>query len=534
MKFNFIGRARRTGGSRTSVAKQSGAGGPAVDGGQVKSEDDRNYQLTQAGMTEIQTGATEIQWGLYLSFLSAYLRGVLEEEAGELLNSLRKRVRDNDPGFIAKLAIHLREAMDLRGPSFWLSAELAVHSGNDERTGQLLLRLVRQPTEIPEWLGYYNRAGRKRIRRPGRPLRKAWDSLFNRLEEYPFGRYSKDMQAQLKEAIRVLRPKAADPAHKALFTKILRDQMPVRTTWEEEWQAYHRHQYKSPEQRQVVLRDKWKEGISSFRIGYTALLDNLQPMLCAGVSGKVLKLAAEYLGNALAVGKSGQSPLRLLETYRALRKMDLGGAGMLSEALEQAAVHSAWNRTDLEKNKSWVIAMDVSNSMKRPVNGFNEVQRYDIAPLLAMTLKSRGERVITGIIGNGWKPVDLPFRPILGGTDEFRLREGEAGYGINAHLLIQDLLRKKQVADKVILFTDCRLWDNRAFNQPAGTDLGAAWRQYRQFAPQAKLYLFDLAGYGVAPLELREEDVFLVAGWHERIFDILEAVGNGKGFLEGL
>jgi hypothetical protein len=35
-------------------------------------------------------------------------------------------------------------------------------------------------------------------------------------------------------------------------------------------------------------------------------------------------------------------------------------------------------------------------------------------------------------------------------------------------------------------------------------------------------------------LELREEDVFLVAGWHERIFDILEAVGKGKGVLEGL
>ena len=507
MKFSFIGKTRR-------IGSKDGA-------------DNRNYTL-------IRSGTTDIQWDLYMSLLSAWLEGTLLEQDGDQLVSLRSRVRDNDPEFVANLAIHLREVMDLRGASFWLSAELAVHYSNDDRTGKLLLRLVRQPAEIPEWLDYYTRAGRRRIQRPGRPLRKAFDSLFNRLEEYPFGRYNKDLQAQLKEAIKVLRPKAADPAHKVLFGKILRDQMPVRTTWEEEWQAYHRHQYKSPEQRQVVLRDKWKEGISSFRIGYTALLNNLQPMLCAGVSGKVLKLAAEYLGNALAVGKSGQSPLRLLETWRGLRKMDQGGAGMLSEALEQAAVHSAWNRTDLEKNKNWVIAMDVSNSMKRPINGFNGVQRYDIAPLLAMTLKSRGERVINGIIGNTWKPVDLPLRPILGGTDQFRLREGEAGYGINAHLLLQDLLRKKQVADKVIIFTDCRLWDNRAYNQPAGTDLGAAWRQYRQIAPQAKLYLFDLAGYGVAPLELREEDVFLVAGWHERIFDILQAVENGKEILEKL
>jgi hypothetical protein len=502
MKFSFIGRARRTN---------------KADSNDVA--DNRNYTL-------VRSGAPDLQWDLYLSLLSAFLRAPLPEQTGEQLASLRSRVRDNDPEFLAKLAVHLRDTMDLRELSFWLSAELAAIYGNDERTAQLLLRIVRQPAELPEWLGYYSRAGKKG--NAGRPLRKAFDHLLNRVDEYAFGRYNKDLQTGLKEAIRLLRPKPADTVHKVLFGKILRDQLPVRSTWEEEWQTYHKHTYKSPEQRQVVLRDKWKEGISSFRIGYTALLNNLQPMLCAGVSGKVLKLAAEYLGNAVAVGKSGQSPLRLLETYRVLRKMDQGGAGMLSEALEQAAVHSAWNRTDLEKNKTWVIAMDVSNSMKHPMSGYNGIQRLDIGPLLAMLLKSRGESVVTGIIGNTWKPVDLPFRPILGGTDQFRLREGEAGYGINAHLILQDLTRRRQVADRILIFTDCRLWDNRAFNQPAGTDLGGAWRQYRQIAPQAKLYLFDLAGYGVAPLELREDDVFLVMGWHERIFDILQAVGNGS------
>jgi 60 kDa SS-A/Ro ribonucleoprotein len=516
MKFNFIGRG--------------------------KTSDNRNYTLVRSGLPDAQ-------WDLYTALLSAWLQGSLQERAGDVWTPLwqeagddraplRQLVRDSDPEFVSRLAVYLQEEKELKALSFWLSAELAALYGNDERIGNLVLRLIQQPGEIPEWLDFYTRAANareavpKKGQKPGRAIRKALDTCFNRMGEYPFGRYSRDLQVRLKEALQLLRPKSAGRTQKALFGKILRDQFPARSTWEQEWQALYQQPYESQEQRQVILRDKWKEGISSFRIGYNALLGNLQPMLCSGVSGKVLKLAAEYLGNAVAVGKSGLSPLRLLEVYRALRHMEQGGTGMLSEALEQAALHSAWNRTDLDKNRTWVIAMDVSNSMKHPVSGYSGVYRFDLAPLLAMILQSRGEQVITGIIGNTWKPIDLPLRPILGGTDQFRLREGEAGYAINAHLVLQDLLRKGQVVDKILLFTDCRLWDNRPFNQPAGTDLGSVWRSYRKIAPQAKLYLFDLAGYGVPPLQWREEDVFLVAGWHDRIFDGLQLLEQGKEALE--
>ena len=46
--------------------------------------------------------------------------------------------------------------------------------------------------------------------------------------------------------------------------------------------------------------------------------------------------------------------------------------------------------------------------------------------------------------------------------------------------------------------------------------------------PEAKLYLFDLAGYGQAPIRLKENGVTLIAGWSDRIFDILDAIENGS------
>jgi hypothetical protein len=261
-------------------------------------------------------------------------------------------------------------------------------------------------------------------------------------------------------------------------------------------------------------------------MGYTALLENLPNILAAGVSGKVLKLAAEYLGNAAAVTGSRRSPLRFVEAYRKLQQSHHGGAVILQEALEQAIRQSAHNLAGLDESGSTVIAMDISPSMRHPVQEGSLVQRFDIAPLLAMLLKSKGGEVTTGIIGNTWKPAPLPAYLMSGELDRLHKREGEAGYAINAHLVIQDLLRKGDVVSKVMIFTDCQLWNQRPFNQVARADLGRLWRQYRQLAPAAKLYLFDLAGYGKRPLEYLEDGVYLVAGWNEQVFGVLKALDS--------
>ena len=51
-------------------------------------------------------------------------------------------------------------------------------------------------------------------------------------------------------------------------------------------------------------------------------------------------------------------------------------------------------------------------------------------------------------------------------------------------------------------------------------------------APEARLYLFDLAGYGQLPMRLAEPDVYLIAGWSDRVFDVLSAVDHGEDALE--
>ncbi|HXB06370.1 MAG TPA: hypothetical protein VNW04_04625 [Puia sp.] len=494
----------------------------------------RGRSSADARYAFVKAGSAETQGDLYKALLSVTYGAAWGTDE---LSQLRKEVRAGDPELLGRMAIHLAGDRNWREPAFWLTAELAALYGNDERTGLLVARVVRQAMDIPLWLAFHDRAktpGQRagRSQRPARAVRRQLSQLLHRLDEYQFSRFSRELQAELRGALQTLRPRAADQQRKELFRKIARNQIPVRTTWEQEWHVLHHQHYDSPERRQVALRDKWKEGISSFRIGYMPLLDNLRPMLCAGVSGKVLKLASDYLGNAAAIARSGVSPLRLLEAWRVLRRMDQGGTGMLTEALEKAVLHSNWARSEFGNGGVSVIAMDVSNSMKRTLGGAGEIQRFDVAPLLSMVWKSRGNTVITGMIGNTWKPLPLPFRPVLMAMDEIRAHEGEAGYAINAHLILQDLLRKRQVVDRVLVFTDCRLWDNRTFNQSAGTDLGHWWRQYRrEVAPHARLYLFDLAGYEARGLECMDEDVFLIAGWKDGILDLLDAAASDGEYI---
>ncbi|HVV03754.1 MAG TPA: hypothetical protein VHC96_05990, partial [Puia sp.] len=339
---------------------------------------------TDEQYARVRVWTTDKQWELYEALLIAHLYDPFYHQPAEQLAVIRKLIRDNDPLFVARLAIYFREQLQLRVLSFVLTAELAEVCKDRALIGMLVGRVIRQASEIPVWLDYYAQAGG---RRTGKSLgvhpavRKNLAIHFNRLDAYRFVRLTKAQQVRLRYALSILRPRAAGKAQQVLFRRILQDKLPARNAWQSEYEALLQQHYDSHELRQSALREKWKEGISAFRMGYRTLVEKLPDVLAAGVSGKVLKLAAEYLGNAAAVAESRMSPQQFLDAYRRLRRMEKGGAALLQEALEQAIRHSAGQLTGLsdqltgiprhpngvdEKDRI-VIAMDISPSMRYPI-----------------------------------------------------------------------------------------------------------------------------------------------------------------------
>ena len=470
------------------------------------------------------------QMELYAAVANAALTDNFYEKADGALQRILELIAQNEAQFVAKLAVYAREQMYLRSVPLVLTIELAKQHNGDGLVSALTARIVKRADEITELLAYYaqsnGRNNPKQLNKLSKQLQKGLAEAFNRFDEYQFAKYNRNAAVKLKDALFLVHPKAKDAAQQTLFDKIVKDELETPYTWEVELSALGQQKYDSIELKEQIVKEKWEELIFSNKIGYMALLRNLRNIVQAYVSNEALNKVCDYLSNANAVAKSRQLPFRFLSAYRELKELKNGKVSMVLDALENAVLQTASNIAGYDENTKVVIAADVSGSMQTPVSARSKVQRFDIGLMLAMLLQNRCANVMTGMFGNTWKIINVPKNNILGNVMEFHRREGEVGYATNGYLVVEDLLRHKQVVDKVMMFTDCQLW-----NSSGNSDISGLWKKYKLMAPAAKLYLFDLAGYGNTPLNVMRDDVYLIAGWSDKVFDVLNAIENGSDAL---
>ena len=259
-----------------------------------------------------------------------------------------------------------------------------------------------------------------------------------------------------------------------------------------------------------------------------AMLRNLRNMLQPGISNQHVGLVAKKLADPVAVQRSKQLPFRYLAAYRELKEMKSSYVRSIIDSLDIAILQSAENISGFGYNTRVVIASDTSGSMYQPISAKSKVQCYDVGLVLSMLLQTKCKNVVTGIFGSTWKQVSLPSNNVLENVGKLAKLSGKVGYATNGHVVIEDLIKRKVVADKVMFFTDLQMWDSRY----GGNSLQKQWTKYRNtVAPNAKLYLFDLVGYGQSPVRLAGKDVYLIAGWSDKIFDMLNAIERGQSAI---
>ncbi|NML23955.1 TROVE domain-containing protein [Pseudoflavitalea sp. G-6-1-2] len=472
------------------------------------------------------------QLELYAAVATAGLNDQFYEKADTRLQRIRELIAQNDAGFVARLAIYVREQMNLRIVPQVLAVELAKHHNGDNLVSKMVGRTVQRADEITEMLACYaqsnGRTEMKQLNKLSKQLQKGLSIAFNRFDEYQFAKYNRDAQVKLRDALFLVHPKAKDEAQQTLFNKIIKDELQAPYTWEVELSRLGQQSYANAAEKQQAFRDKWEELIFSNKLGYMATLRNLRNILEAEVSSEALNKVCEFLSDENAVARSRQLPFRFLSAYRELKDVQDGRIGKVLDALEDAVLCSARNIEGYDADTRVVIAADVSGSMQTPISPKSKVKNYDIGLMLAMLLQSRCENVIAGIFGDKWKTISIPRKNILSNVQEFYRRANEVGYSTNGYLVIQDLLNRRKIADKVMIFTDCQLWNSNQTND----SLAAIWKQYKKLAPDAKLYLFDLAGLGSTPLNVLRDDVFLIAGWSDKVFNVLHSIENGGSAID--
>ncbi len=461
---------------------------------------------------------------LYSLAATSMLADKFYESTGDRIDRLRGLISRCDPEFVAKLAIYSRNEMYLRSIPIVLTVELAkLYKGKD-----LILKMtegiIQRADEITELLSYYaianNRTDVKKLNKLSKQIQKGIANSFNKFDEYQFGKYNGKKTVSLKDALFLSHPKPKDEAQQIIFNKIAKDELAVPYTWETELSEAG----KSSRSKKEV----WEKLIESKKVGYMALLRNLRNILEAGVSIQHVGQVCQYLSTPDAVRKSKQLPFRFLSAYNEISEVDSPYSSTVMNALEDAVMASAENIKGYDYNTTVIIACDVSGSMESPISERSMIMNYDIGLLLGMLMQSKYKAVITGIFGKKWAIKQLPQKAILQNVKAIRGFGSEVGHSTNGYLALQDLRAKNIIADKIMVFTDCQLWNSNDDN----CTFACEWSEYKKIAPQSKLYLFDLAGYGNTPISVHNKDVYFIAGFSDKIFDALYSIENGNSIVK--
>lgn len=469
---------------------------------------------------------------LYNAVVTTALHDTMYESQDKRLARIIDLIKKCDTIFVIKLAIYARTKMHLRTISQVLMVEVAKMTSGNPHVQKGVTAVIQRADEITEMLAYYQmtntRNGIKKLNKLSKQLQKGVANAFYKFDEYQFAKYNRDTDVKLRDALFLTHPKALNEAQQLLFKKIADNTLATPYTWEVELSVLGQQKFENEAAKADAIKAKWEELIDANRLGYMAMLRNLRNIIAANVSYFHIQKVCAYLSNENAVVNSKQLPFRFLAAYREITHMHQYAVANVKDALEVAVKCAAKNISGFDANTRVLLACDVSGSMQKTISAKSKIMYYDIGLILAMLMQSKCDNVVTGMFGDTWKAINMSRVAILENVEAFYRREGEVGYATNGYKVIDYLINNYIVMDKVMMFTDLQMWDSAQ----SSSGIVKSWHVYKnKVAPKAKLYLFDLAGYGNVPLRIEKGNVFLIAGWSDKIFDVLQGIEKGQSNL---
>ena len=168
------------------------------------------------------------------------------------------------------------------------------------------------------------------------------------------------------------------------------------------------------------------------------------------------------------------------------------------------------------------VGVDLSGSMDSPISGNSTLRRKEIGTLFGAVLAEQGARV--GGFGDDFEEVSMHVdAPVLQRQDALLGIDGDVGHSTNGWKVLEYLREEAIAVDRVVLFTDMQIWDSTVGLIEGDRTVREEFEAYRDVvAPDASLYLIDLAAYGDLVTPEGYEDVYNVSGWSENVLEFIE------------
>jgi 60 kDa SS-A/Ro ribonucleoprotein len=267
----------------------------------------------------------------------------------------------------------------------------------------------------------------------------------------------------------------------------------------------------------------WSFLIDNGLIGYMALLRNLRNILEAKVAKGVIQKVSDKLSNKDEVAKSKQLPFRFLSAKTVLDTMS-GGFDHADYSEVVAAIELAANEAcaniPVMSGETMVFADNSGSMTSAKLSEKSAQDCRDAANMLSGIAAKVCERPYLFAFGSSLQEIRFAKTDTVMGICDKVKRSGDGG-STNGHLCIEHLIKSGKTPARVIILTDCQMWNDNS--NGGGQPFANAWAKYRKSSKAAAetwLHIVHLNGYGDSPV-CDGDHVNQIGGFSEKIFSMM-------------
>jgi len=472
---------------------------------------------------------------------SSLVEDTFYEKWDEREKRLNEKIDYAPADFIAKLAVFSRREMNLRAFPIYLlltAIKKGIHKKNPKLFRSAIANTINRADELSEFLAVYQKINGK-IKPLANIVKKGIADAFKKFDEYQFAKYKRERAiVTLKDALYLTHPKPETKEQSELFKKIKDNKLNIPYTWEVKLSEI-------PADDIEGRREFWKDIISKRKLGYMAALRNLRNILKVA-DDELVEMISVYIKDKNLLVKSRIFPFRLLSAYKEINllltqstewQIDVKEEHIikilqaLKDAVEVSLGEVMAKEEFWQRDERTLVAIDVSGSMDSSISVRSRITLKDISIFYGILAKNYLKDSKVGLFGYSWKMVDELIDDNIFASHD-RLSKVEVGCSTNGYLAIKWLLDNKVKVDRIIMFTDCQLWDSSYYLDSESNIFGKLFYNYKKVNPKVKLYIFDLAGYGTTPVDVREGGVYFISGYSDKIFQAISYIEKGEHIVK--
>lgn len=439
-------------------------------------------------------GGSAYKMSKELELVHAVLATFLEDKFYETGNKRLERIKglaeNSDPLFVANLAVIARKEFNLRSVSTALIGILSKMHRGDDLIKRTIVAATQRVDDLTELVSFVGTPIPKQVKRGIR-------NAILKFSRYQLSKYkAENKKVSLVDLFNLTHPKAqhANEEQKKAWADLMKGKLVSEDTWESEISNAKDDKARTKEWERLIREDK---------IGYMALLRNLNNLVKYNVSDVTINRAIKKLTDKEEVKNSKQLPFRFMTAYENVK-----GNRRLTDAIS-LAMDSAVDNTP-EFSGDTLIAIDSSGSMsgdpikKASIFGATLYKTNSSADLILYDTKVKEVS-----IGSRIPVVDLAQsieKQLMGG-------------GTHTSLVFDYAIQKNKKYDRIIIISDNESW---------GDNVQGSYENYRKIS-NPFVYAIDIQGYGTKDMD--GSKVFHLTGWSDRLLDFIGRMEKGDSLV---